>query len=60
MSQEKLEKKPITYDVKEEAKKTPATEGGIATDDKEKGVVAESTGVQVPIYNNPIILYVVI
>ncbi|CAF1920814.1 hypothetical protein Bca4012_052712 [Brassica carinata] len=46
MSQEKLEKKPITYDVKEEAKKTPATEGGIATDDKEKGVVAESTGVQ--------------
>ena len=54
MSQEKLEKKPITYDVKEEAKKTPAT------DDKEKGVVAESSGVQVPIYNNPIILYVVI
>lgn len=46
MSQEQLEK-PIANDVKDEAKKTPATEGGIAAYDKEKGVVAEPSGGQV-------------
>lgn len=40
MSQEQLDK-PITYDVKEEAEKIPATE------EKEKGVVADASGEQV-------------
>ncbi|KAL0792467.1 hypothetical protein Bca101_063844 [Brassica carinata] len=54
MSQEQLEKKPTTHDVKEEAEKTPATaEGNDAAEVKEKGVVAEASGGQVPIYNNP-------
>ncbi|KAJ4877706.1 Seed maturation protein [Raphanus sativus] len=39
MSQEQLDK-PITYDVKEEAEKIPATE------EKEKGVVADASGEQ--------------
>ncbi|KAF8097955.1 hypothetical protein N665_0278s0016 [Sinapis alba] len=41
MSVEQLEKKPITYDVEEEAKKIPAT-----AEDKEKGAVAEASGGQ--------------
>lgn len=61
MSQEQLEKKPITHDVKEEAQKTPATAQGIETaEDKEKGVVAaEASGGQVSIHNNPMILHVI-
>ncbi|KAJ0232328.1 Late embryogenesis abundant protein 47 [Hirschfeldia incana] len=48
MSQEQLEKKPITNDVKEEAQETPATAKGIkAAEDKEKGgVAAEASGGQ--------------
>ncbi|KAG2305535.1 hypothetical protein Bca4012_059573 [Brassica carinata] len=47
MSQEQLEKKPTTHDVKEEAEKTPATaEGNDAAEVKEKGVVAEASGGQ--------------
>ncbi|CAH8359814.1 unnamed protein product [Eruca vesicaria subsp. sativa] len=46
MSEEKLEK-PVAYDVKEEAEKTPATQGGVdAVEDKDKGVVAEASGGQ--------------
>ncbi|KAF2537767.1 hypothetical protein F2Q68_00018799 [Brassica cretica] len=41
MSVEQLEK-PITYDVKQEAEKIPATEkSSEAAEDKEKGVVAD-------------------
>ncbi|KAF8105524.1 hypothetical protein N665_0157s0100 [Sinapis alba] len=48
MSQDRVEK-PTTYDVKEDAEKIPATQGGVdAADVKDKGVVGEaSTGGQV-------------
>lgn len=47
MNVEQLEK-PITYDVKHEAEKIPATEkSSEAAEDKEKGVVADASGGQV-------------
>ncbi|CAF2036073.1 hypothetical protein BRARA_I00440 [Brassica rapa] len=46
MNVEQLEK-PITYDVKHEAEKIPATEkSSEAAEDKEKGVVADASGGQ--------------
>ncbi|XP_009151232.1 late embryogenesis abundant protein 47 [Brassica rapa] len=46
MSEDQVEK-PTTNDVKEEAKKIPATQGGVdAADDKDKGVVTEASGGQ--------------
>ncbi|KAF2575086.1 hypothetical protein F2Q70_00000329 [Brassica cretica] len=46
MSVEQLEK-PITYNVKQEAEKIPATEkSSEAAEDKEKGVVADASGGQ--------------
>lgn len=52
MSEDQVEK-PTTNDVKEEAKKIPATQGGVdAADDKDKGVVTEASGGQVHILSH--------
>lgn len=53
MSEDQVEK-PTTNDVKEEANKISATQGGVdAADDKDKGLVTEASGGQVHILSIP-------